>query len=285
VDEAIKKADVLIEALPYIKEFRNQVFVIKYGGSILGEETIRRSVLEDLVLLSFMGIKTILVHGGGPNISEKMRKLGIKAEFVDGMRVTDQQTLRVVEDELAVLNKMIVDEIKAIGGLAVGVSGKDQGLIKSKKITTYKVDMGFVGSVTGVARSYVKEKLKNNTILVISPMGKDAEGVSYNINADEASSHVAASLKAKKFVVLTNVRGVMRDPADVESLMGSLHLKDTKTLIDQHVIQTGMIPKVKACIAALNAGVKKTHIINARIPHALLLEIFTDQGIGTEIVK
>ena len=284
MDEAIKKADVLIEALPYIKEFRKRVVVIKYGGSILGEETIRKGVLEDIVFLSFMGIKAVLVHGGGPNISDKLRKLGKKSEFMDGMRVTDAQTLCVVEEELSELNKLIVDEIEHIGGTAVGMSGKDHGLIKAKKIAS-KVDMGFVGVVTGVNSEHMLKELKGSSIAVISPMGIDDRGVVYNINADEAAAYIAKVMEAEKFVLLTNVRGVMRNPDDPDSLIGSLRLEDIKTLIEEKIIQSGMIPKVRACINALNGGVKKTHIIDARIPHALLLEIFTDKGIGTEIVK
>jgi acetylglutamate kinase len=284
MDEAIKKADVLIEALPYIKEFRKKIFVIKYGGSILSEDSIRKGVLEDIVFLSFMGIKTVLVHGGGPNISDKMRKLGKKTEFVNGMRVTDEETLKVVEEELDELNRMVVDEIHEIGANAVGLSGKKRGLIKAKKISS-KVDMGFVGVVEDVAKDVIEAELKNNAIVVIAPMGADDKGVVYNINADEAASKAAAFLEAEKFVLLTNVRGVMRDAENPESLIASLRAKDIKTLIDQGVVQSGMIPKVNACLDALKGGVKKTHIIDARIPHALLLEIFTDMGIGTEIVK
>ena len=284
MEDAIKKAQVLIEALPYIKEFRKKVFVIKYGGSILSEESIRRGVLEDMVFLSFMGIKTVLVHGGGPNISEKMKKLGKKSEFVDGMRVTDKETLKVVEDELGEINKLVVDEINAIGGIAVGISGKDHGVIRAKKLES-KVDLGFVGEVVHIEKDFIEKELRDNSIVVLSPMGIDDKRVEYNINADEAASNIAASLSAEKFVLLTNVRGVMRNPEDAESLIGSLHLKDIRTLIDQGVIQSGMIPKVNACVDALTGNVKKTHIIDARIPHALLLEIFTDQGVGTEIVK
>ena len=284
MDEAIKKADVLIEALPYIKQFRKKVFVIKYGGSILSEDSIRKGVLEDLVFLSFMGIKTILVHGGGPNISEKLKKIGKRSEFVDGMRVTDAETLCVVEEELNELNKLIVREIDEIGGVAVGLSGKDSGFIKAKKISA-RLDMGFVGVVKEVHKELIEKELKGNAIVVICPMGIDDRKVVYNINADEAASHIAATLGAEKFVLLTNVRGVMRDPDNSESLIASLEVKDIKTLIDQNVIQAGMIPKVNACLDALKGNVKKTHIIDARIPHALLLEIFTDQGIGTEILK
>ena len=284
MDEAIKKADVLIEALPYIKEFRKKVFVIKYGGSILGEEAIRKGVLQDIVFLSFMGIKTVLVHGGGPNISEKMRKLGKKSEFVDGMRVTDKDTLKVVEEELNELNTLIVDEIQKIGGKAVGLSGKDEGLFGAEKIKS-KIDMGFVGMIKSVKTDIVEKDLKTSAVMVISPMGTDDHGTVYNINADEAAAKTAAALSAEKFVLLTNVRGVMRDPENEDSLITSLGLKDIKTLISQKVIQAGMIPKVNACVDALKGDVKKTHIIDARLPHALLLEIFTDKGVGTEIIK
>lgn len=284
MDEAIKKADVLIEALPYIKKFRNSVFVVKYGGSILGEETIRRGVLEDLVFLSFMGIKTLLVHGGGPNISEEMRRLGKKTEFVDGMRVTDFETLKIVDEKLNELNQLIVAEIQEIGGGAIGVSGKKEGFIKAVKMAS-AVDMGFVGIVESINKDFILSKFKDSAIMVLSPMGLDEKGVMFNINADEVASTAAAVLGAEKFVLLTNVRGVMRDPADSDSLIASLKLKDIKMLIKQKVIQGGMIPKVNACLKALSGDVKKTHIIDARIPHALLLEIFTDQGVGTEIVK
>ncbi len=284
MDEAIKKADVLIEALPYIKKFRKKIFVIKYGGSILSENSIREGVLQDIVFLSFMGIKTVLVHGGGPNISDKMKKLGKKSEFVDGMRVTDRETLAIVEEELNELNKLIVDEINTIGGVAIGISGKDHGVIRAKKMKT-KVDLGFVGEVVRIEKDFIEEELKGNSIVVISPMGIDDKKTEYNINADEAASSIAASLCAEKFVLLTNVRGVMRNPDDPESLIGSLSLDEVKSLIEENVIQSGMIPKVNACVDAISGSVKKTHIIDARIPHALLLEIFTDQGVGTEIVK
>jgi len=284
MEEAIKKADVLIEALPYIKNFRRKTFVFKYGGSILGQTSIRKSVLEDLVFLTFMGIRTVLIHGGGPNISDKMRKIGKKTDFVDGMRVTDAQTLKVVEDELTELNRMVVKEVGEIGGSVAGLSGKDHGIIRAQKMSS-DVDMGFVGVVAGVAVDEIEKELKDHALVVLAPMGVDENKVVYNINADEAASKIAASLGAEKFVLLTNVLGVMRTPEDPESLMGSLHLKDIKSLIKQKVIQSGMIPKVNACIDALKGGVKKTHIIDARIPHAILLEIFTDMGVGTEIVK
>jgi acetylglutamate kinase len=284
VEEAIKKADVLIEALPYIKRFHKRVVVIKYGGSILGETRIRRNVLEDIVFLSLIGIRVILVHGGGPDISQRMRSKGKKTEFLEGMRVTDAETLQVVQEELDKLNALIVKEIAKLGGRAEGFSGKDNRLIQVKKKKA-KIDLGLVGEITNINNEFLLKKLKEGEIVVICPMGSGADATVYNINADEAASWVASSLQAEKFVLLTNVKGIMRHPDDSGSFLSSLTAKEARDLIKDKVIQEGMIPKVDACMLAINKGVKKAHIIDARIPHALLLEIFTDSGIGTEIVQ
>ena len=284
MEEAIKKADVLIEALPYIKKFHKKIVVIKYGGSILGEEKIRKGVLEDIVFLSFMGLKPILVHGGGPNISDRMRATGKKTEFMDGMRVTDKETLRLVEEELAALNKIIVTEINELGVRAIGINGKDNGIIQVEKKKA-KIDLGLVGQVTGIDFKALQSEFKSYDVLVVLPMGIGDDRKTYNINADEAAAHIAAALEAEKLVLLTNVTGIMRNPDDANSFLSTLTVASAKGLIQDQVIQQGMIPKVQACISALESGVKKTHVIDARIPHALLLEIFTDQGIGTEIVK
>ncbi len=284
MQEAIKKAEVLIEALPYIKRFHKKIVVIKYGGSILGEEKIRRGVLEDIVFLSFIGLKPILVHGGGPNISERMRTSGKKTEFVDGMRVTDKETLKLVEEELEGLNKTIVAEIGQLGAKAVGLNGKDKGLIQVEKKKA-KIDLGRVGRVTKVNPKILREEFNSYHVLVVLPMGADLAGKTYNVNADEAASSISVAAEAEKLVILTNVKGIMRHPEDVHSFISTLTVESAKGLMQDKVIQQGMIPKVKACIEALDKGVKKTHIIDARIPHALLLEIFTDKGIGTEIVK
>ena len=284
MEEAIKKADVLIEALPYIKDFHRKILVIKYGGSILGEEKIRSGVLEDIVFLSYMGLCPVLVHGGGPNISDRMRAEGLKTEFVDGMRVTDDKTLAIVEEELTNLNKLIVNQIQDLGGKAVSFTGRDKCVISSRKKNEGK-DLGLVGEVESVACEPIRNETRNYAICVISPMGKGRDGKIYNINADDAASSVASSLSAEKLMVLTNVRGIMRSVDDPGSLISTLSIDEASKLIKEGAIQTGMIPKVKSCINALTAGVKKTHIIDARIPHALLLEIFTKQGIGTEIVK
>lgn len=284
MEEAIKKADILIEALPYIKKFHKKIVVIKYGGSILGEEKIRKAVLEDIVFLNFMGLRPVLVHGGGPNISERMRSFGKKTEFVDGMRVTDRETLAMVEEELEILNKTVVGELVELGAKAVGLSGKDKKIIQVEKKMA-KVDLGLVGQITGVNSEPIIEELQDDKIAVILPMGRGQDKKTYNVNADEAASHISAGLKAEKLVLLTNVKGIMRNPEDPHSFLSTLTTQEAGDLIEDKVIQQGMVPKVLACIGALENGVKKTHIIDARVPHGLLLEIFTDQGIGTEIVR
>jgi acetylglutamate kinase len=284
MEEAIRKADVLIEALPYIKKFHKKVIVIKYGGSILGEEKIRKGVLEDIVFLNFMGLRPVLVHGGGPNISERMRSSGKKTEFVDGMRVTDEETLAVVEEELQSLNDTIVKEISELGAKCAGLNGKKGQLIQAEKKKA-KIDLGLVGNIVGVNAEVIRNELEKDKIAVILPMAGDKEKKAYNVNADEAAASVAGALEAEKFVLLTNVKGILRNPEDPHSFISTLTTKEARGLVEDNVIQQGMIPKVKACIDALKKGVRKTHIIDARIPHGLLLEIFTDQGIGTEIIQ
>ncbi|MCX7927160.1 MAG: acetylglutamate kinase [Candidatus Omnitrophica bacterium] len=283
MEEAIKKADVLIEALPYIRQFRDKIIVIKYGGSILGEERIRSGVLQDIVCLKLMGLRPVLVHGGGPNISERMRSTGKKSDFVDGMRVTDEETLVVVEEELTKLNRLIVNEIKELGVEVCSLNGKDNGLIIAEKKKA-KIDLGLVGEVISVNSQIILQALKQDKIPVILPMACGLDKKTYNVNADEAAASISAAVEAEKLVVLTNVKGIMRDPDDATSFISHLTKQLAERMIEEKVIQTGMIPKVRACIKALEAGVKKTHMVDACIPHALLLEIFTDQGIGTEIV-
>jgi len=283
MQDIIKKADVLIEALPYIRAFRKKTIVVKYGGSILGEDKIRKSVLKDIVFLSFIGLRPVLVHGGGPNISDRMRRIGKKTEFVAGMRVTDEETLRIVDEELEKLNKKIVKEIRALKAAVVGLGGEDDIIeVKRKKL---KKDLGFVGEIQKVNSKTVHKHLDKGRIVVICPMGIDKNKQVYNINADEVASFVSVGLKAEKLVLLTNVKGIIRDPLGEDSLISHLSEKEIKSLIKQRVIQEGMIPKAQACIRALDGGVKKTHIIDARVIHALLLEIFTDKGIGTEIIR
>lgn len=284
MEDAIKKAQVLVEALPYIKKFHKKIIVIKYGGSILGEEKIRRGVLEDIVFLNFMGLRPVLVHGGGPNISDRMRTSGKKTEFVDGMRVTDEETLKIVEEELQNLNDLIVRELTELGSKAAGLSGSGKNIILAEKKKS-QVDLGLVGDIVSVDNAPILEELRKDKVAVILPMGKGKDKKTYNVNADEAASGIAASLEAEKLVLLTNVKGIMRNSDDPNSFLSTLTTNEAAGLIGSNIIQEGMIPKVTACIEALNKGVKKTHIIDARIPHGLLLEIFTDQGIGTEVIK
>ncbi len=284
MEEAIKKAEVLIEALPYIKRFHKKIVVIKYGGSILGEEKIRRGILEDIVFLNFMGLRPVLVHGGGPNISDRMRVSGKKTEFIDGMRVTDEETLLVVEEELQKLNDIIVKEISDLGANAVGLNGKNNGLIQSEKKEA-PIDLGLVGHIININSQVVLDELQKDKVPVILPMGVGKDNKTYNVNADEAAANISASLKAEKMVLLTNVKGIMRNSEDPNSFISTITIAEIGALIGDKVIQQGMIPKVNACINALDKGVKKTHIIDARISHGLLLEIFTDKGVGTEIIK
>ncbi|MDP3143561.1 MAG: acetylglutamate kinase [Candidatus Omnitrophota bacterium] len=281
--DIIKKADVLIEALPYIHAFRKKTIVIKYGGSILSDEKIRHGVLEDIVFLSLVGLKPVLVHGGGMNITERMKTSGKKAEFVGGIRVTDEETLKIVNEELDNLSHTIVKEIQELKGHAIGLKGY-QGIVEVKKKTS-KRDLGYVGEITAIDNQAIEEHLKRETIVVISPMGVGKDKHIYNVNADETASAVSVALSAEKFVLLTNVKGVMRHTHDEDSFISTLTKAEARSMIKENIIQEGMIPKIEACISALEGSVKKTHIINARTCHALLLEIFTDKGIGTEIVK
>ena len=283
MENIIKKAAVLVEALPYIHAFRQKVFVIKYGGSILDDATIRKYVFEDIVFLSYVGIRTILVHGGGPHISKRLKESGRASEFHDGIRVTDEHTLKIVSEELEKLNKNIVLEIKSLRGDVTGLKGEENIIHVEKKKASK--DLGFVGTITSVDREAIETHLRKGYITVLSPMGISVAKQPHNVNADEVASAIATSLKAEKLLVLTNVKGVMRDIEKAESLISTLNVKQTSDLISENVIQGGMIPKVQSCVEALRGGVKKAHIIDARLQHALLLEIFTDRGVGTQILN
>lgn len=282
VKEAIKKADILIEALPYIKKFHKKIFVIKYGGSILSEDRVRKSVLEDIVFLRYAGIRPLIVHGGGPNINKRLEHERRQSKFIDGMRVTDQFTLDIVKQELDNLNDMIVEAINAQGVKAKGFKG-DSSLIKAHKKKS-KFDLGFVGEVTGFDSASLKDCFKEN-VPVVSPLGISQDNQLYNINADEVACFMASEFKAEKFVLLTDVLGVMRDPQDENSLISTITLHAIEGLIKERVIGEGMVPKVRAAAKAIRSGVNKAHIVDAKIPHALLLEIFTNEGISTEIVQ
>jgi acetylglutamate kinase len=281
--ESIKKADILIEALPYIQTFRGRVIVAKYGGSAIDHAAAMRGILQDLVFLRAVGIHPVLVHGGGPMITKKLSERGRSSTFIDGMRVTDVDAIQVVNQELELVNCRLVTQINALQGRAEGFVPRHWVVVAQPHPRA--AVLGFVGSVRMVQTGRIRQALRRNAIPVISPVGIGDRNQLYNINADDVASHVAAYLKAEKLVLLTNVRGIFRSPKDPRSLISTLSVRGVNRLIGAGVVQEGMIPKVKACATALRCGVKKTHIIDASIPHAMLLEIFTKEGIGTEIVR
>lgn len=284
MQEAIKKSQVLIEALPYIKKFFEKVIVIKYGGAAVDEKGIDSSVLEDIVFMNYAGMRPILVHGGGPLISRFMKKAGIEPRFVCGRRVTDRESIYIIDKALHTINQQVVKTLKDLGAKAFGLSGRENNLIRVKKLKG-EVDLGFVGEVTSVDTTVVKQLVEDNMIPVIYPLGIGRDRNLYNVNADDVASEIAVKMKAEKFVLLTNVRGIMKDKKDPSTLFNTLTVQHVQKLIKKKIIDSGMIPKALACVNAIKGGVKKAHILDAGIPHALLLEIFTDKGIGTEIVK
>ena len=286
LEEKIRKADVLVEALPYIQSFYDKTIIIKYGGAVLTDEVIRRNVLEDIVFLSYVGLRPVLVHGGGPYISKKIEALGKEVKFVRGFRVTDEETMEVVEEELSKINREIVREIISLGGSAISLSGKEDHLIEVKKHGDIDgVDIGFVGEITRINGDVIQRMLTSDIIPVISPIGIGKDGFTYNVNADQSAAEIAKALGANKLVLLTNVRGILQNIEKPESVISHVSIPEVEELMEKGTVAGGMIPKVKACMRALDRGVKKTHIIDGRIPHGILLEIFTDKGIGTEIVK
>ena len=282
MEEAIKKADILIEALPYIEKFQDKVIVIKYGGSALLDKRKRLRVLEDIIFMSLAGMRPVIIHGGGPFISKKFKQSRIKIKFIDGLRVTKEKEIKVIKDVLTRVNRRIVKEIRMLGGKAQGVSGKK--VIKIRRHRKFK-ELGFVGDIRFVDSAKIESICSKEIIPVISPLGMGRDGNVYNINADQASAYVARALSAEKLALLTNVDGIYKDPDRETGFLSSLTKSKAHTLIKKGIIGTGMIPKVKACISAIEGGVRKAHIINGSLPHALLLEIFTDEGIGTEVVK
>lgn len=288
----IQKANTLMEALPYIQRFSGKTFVIKYGGHAMSDELLKKSFAMDVILLKSLGINTVIVHGGGPQINETLKRYGIVSEFVKGMRVTDEATMSVVEMVLVgQVNKEVVGYLNQHGGRAVGLSGKDGSLLLSRKMlqeirnddgSTEQVDIGFVGDVVKVNIDLIKTLENGSYIPVIAPVGVGPEGETYNINADVVAGRVAAALNAEKLILLTDTPGVLNSE---KQLIPAISVAEMHRLIDEDAITGGMIPKVVCCADALREGVKKAHIIDGRMPHAVLLEIFTDIGIGTEIVK
>jgi acetylglutamate kinase len=283
------RMEALIEALPYIQKYRGQVFVIKYGGSAMEDESVVNRMLQDVVFLEAVGINPVLIHGGGKAITQRMSDAGLPARFVNGLRVTSEEAVRIVEEVLdTVINPSIVHHLNANGGRAVGIPGKR--VLAGKKLAPQEengalVDLGFVGEVLEVRLDEVERAIAAEAVPVISPLAQDASGVALNINADIAAGTVAGGLGAAKMIYLSDVPGIMRDHRDPNTLIPSLNRAQIEQLVLQGVIAGGMLPKVQSALNALQRGVRKVHFIDGRLPHALLLEIFTDAGIGTEIVK
>ena len=288
--KVIEKASVLIEALPYIQKFRGDTIVVKFGGSIMESEIGYRNILQDVAFMECVGLSPVIVHGGGKSVSKRMRDAHIQPNFVQGLRVTDAQTITVVEQVLNnEVNPELVKIIQSYGGKARGIHGED--IVRVKKHTGVdpqtgqELDWGFVGKVISVDIEPVLAFLKADIIPVITPLGRGEDGKLYNVNADDVANAIACELKARKLVFLSDVPGLLRDPSDPSTLITSLNLSEVEELITRGIISGGMLPKIGGAVDALKAGVSKTHIIDSALPHSLLLELFTDKGVGTEIVK
>jgi len=282
---AMEKAEILIEALPYIKDFYGRKVVIKYGGAAMTEPHLRQKVMQDIVLMHYVGMRPIVVHGGGPEINRLLERLNIPSEFVNGLRVTDAAVMEVVEMVLGgKVNKEIVAGLNASGGKAIGLSGKDGNLIEAGPIYD-SGQLGYVGEVRRINPQIIDTVIENGYIPVIAPIGIDDKQQTYNINADLVAAAIAVTIQADKLVLLTDVPGLLRDPSDSSSLISVLKVSDVPRLVDEGVIAGGMIPKVNCCVQAVTGGVGRTHIIDGRVPHSILLEIFTREGIGTMVVN
>ena len=286
----IEKAATLIEALPYIQNFRGKIAVVKYGGSTMVGDGAEDTVLKDIVFMASVGICPVIVHGGGPAINRRLAEQGVETKRINGLRITDEATMKVVEDVLfGEVNADIVRAIEALGGHAVGISAKDAGIMHVRKHWAQtpdgQADIGFVGDVDRIDPAPIIDLVKRGMIPVIAPIGCGPGEQSYNVNADTEAGEIAAGLHAEKLVFLTDVIGILRDPKDETTLLSTVHVKDVGELVGEGIVSGGMIPKIEACVKAVKSGVRKTHVIDGRIPHSMLLEIFTREGIGTEIVQ
>ncbi len=281
--ELQQRASTLVEALPYIQQWAGKTVVVKYGGAAMTEPALQRSVAQDLVLLRYVGINVVVVHGGGSQITQMMDKLGMEAQFVEGLRVTDAETMEIAQMVLVgSVNQRVVSLIHAAGGQAVGISGKDANMIVARKKTA-EVDLGFVGDVVSINPQVITTLAQSGYIVVASSIGTDAEGQSYNINADTVAGHLAAALQAVKLVVLTDVPGLLEDPDDPDSLINKLTASAAEKRLAARQVAAGMIPKLQSCVTAITGGVQRAHLIDGRLSHSLLMELFTDAGIGTMI--
>lgn len=281
----LEKAEIIIEALPYIKEFYGKTVVVKYGGAAMGSQALQTAVMQDLVLMRYVGMNPVVVHGGGPEITNMLERLSITTRFVKGLRVTDEATMEIVEMVLVgKINKQIVAGINDIGGKAIGVSGKDGSLIEAVQMRG-KEQLGLVGEIKRINPCSLNPLIDNGYIPVIAPVGYGQDGNTYNINADHVAGEIAVALGAEKLVLLTDVPGILADPSDPTTMFSSLKVSEIPELIDCGIIDGGMIPKVECCIHGLENGVNRTHIVDGRIPHSILLEVLTNEGSGTMIVR
>ena len=281
----LEKAEVLIEALPYIQRFNRKVIVVKYGGSAMVDEELKRNVIKDVVLLKLVGFKPIIVHGGGKEISRWVGKVGKEAKFVNGLRVTDKETMEIAEMVLGKVNKELVTLVESLGVKAIGISGKDGGLLKVNKKLSQGQDIGYVGDIKEVNPAILNELLEKDFLPIVCPVGLGDDFATYNINADDAACAIARAVKAEKLAFLTDIEGVYKDPEDPSTLISELCVKEAEKLMTEGYIGGGMLPKLQNCIDAIEAGVSRVHILDGRIPHCLLLEIFTNKGIGTAILN
>ncbi|MEL7597355.1 MAG: acetylglutamate kinase [Clostridiaceae bacterium] len=284
----MERANILIQALPYIQKYNGKTFVIKYGGNAMINEELKEAVIRDIILLSCVGIRVVVVHGGGPEINKLLKKIGKQSEFINGLRITDEETIEMVQMVLAgKVNKDIVSLILESGGNAVGLCGIDGNMLKARKLQeTNGVDRGYVGEITEINEEVIKNTLDSGYIPVISTVALGEEdGKVYNINADYAAAKISVKLNAEKLILLTDVPGILRDTNDLDSLISVVNLNDVPELIENNVIDGGMIPKVQCCVEAIQGEVKRTHIIDGRIPHSILLEVFSNEGVGTMILE
>lgn len=285
LDKYLGKAQVLIEALPYIQRFNRKIIVVKYGGSAMVDEELKKRVIEDVTLLKLVGFKPIIVHGGGKEISSMVARLGMEPKFVNGLRVTDEATMEVAEMVLGKVNKSLVQLVESLGVKAIGISGKDGGMLTVEKKYSDGEDIGFVGEITEVNAKIIHDLLERDYLPIICPIGMDKDYQTYNINADDAACAIAKAMQAEKLAFLTDIEGVYRDPHDRETLISELTVSEAEKLMERGYIGGGMLPKLNNCIDAIEHGVSRVHILDGRIPHCLLLEIFTNKGIGTAILK
>ena len=284
MNQYLEKANVLIEALPYIQRFNRKIIVIKYGGSAMVDEELKKKVIEDVTLLKLVGFKPIIVHGGGKEISKWIGKMGMEPKFINGLRVTDKDTMEVAEMVLGKVNKSLVQIVEELGVRAIGLSGKDGDLLKVEKKYSNGEDIGFVGDVKKVNADILYDLLEKDFLPIICPIGLDDEYNTYNINADDAACAIARAVKAEKLAFLTDIEGVYKNPEDPKTLISELTVSEAKKLISDGYIRGGMLPKLNNCIEAIENGVSRVHILDGRIPHCVLLEIFTNKGIGTAIL-